>query len=327
MNMAPVSTNTSACPAALAAGLGELAALIGRHAQADGLCPTAIEGLSFFRSSRPSELVFGVYRPSLALLVQGAKRVEVGEDVHEYNASHYLLTSIDLPVASRVTLASPDTPYICFVLDLDARITADLLAETSLPQPAESDAGRGLAVARVCPPLLDAALRMVRLLDTPQDIRVLAPLLRREISYRLLTGDLGGRLRHIARHEGPTHQVRQAVEWLQTHFDHPLRIDQLAHSVNMSTSSLHHHFKAVTAMSPLQYQKQLRLQEARRLLLAGLADAGAAARQVGYESASQFSREYSRQYGAPPLRDVARLRGTPAAAAAGSPLALAGHAD
>jgi len=318
MPMAPASTNTASCPPALAAGLAELAALVNRHAGADGLHQTAIEGLSFFRSSQPSELAFCVYRPSLALLVQGAKRVEVGEDVYEYSASHYLLTSIDLPVASRVTLASPGTPYLCFVLDLDPRATAGLIAETGLPQPADTDAGRGLAVAQLCPPLLDAALRMARLLDAPQDIQVLAPLLRREIIYRLLTGALGGRLRHIARHEGPTHQVRQAIEWLQAHFDRPLRIEQLAHTVNMSTSSLHHHFKAVTAMSPLQYQKQLRLQEARRLLLAGLADAGAAARQVGYESASQFSREYSRQYGAPPRRDVARLRG-----ASAEPLALA----
>ncbi|MDM9561580.1 AraC family transcriptional regulator [Bordetella petrii] len=318
--MAPISTTAPARAAASAADLDGLAALVARHAREDGLFQTAIEGLQFFRSSQPSELCFAVYRPSLALLVQGAKRVEVGEDVYEYNASHYLLTSIDLPVASRITLASPGTPYLCFLLDLDPRGVADLLLETRLPPPVDAAPGRALSVARLDAPLLDAALRLARLLDVPDDIAVLAPLVRREIVYRLLTGELGGRLRHIARDEGPAHQVRQAIEWLKAHFDRPLRIEQLAQSVNMSTSSLHHHFKAVTAMSPLQYQKQLRLQEARRLLLAGLADAGTAARQVGYESASQFSREYSRQYGAPPLRDVARLRGGAA------PLALAGGA-
>lgn len=325
--MVPATQISASVPPALTSGLGELAALINRHAPADGLHPSGIEGLSFFRSSRPSELSFAVYRPSLALLVQGAKRVEIGEDVYEYSASDYLLTSVDLPVATRITLASQDTPYLCFVLDLDPRDTASLIAETELAAPADTTAGRGLAVARLSPPLLDAALRMARLLDTAQDIPVLAPLLRREISYRLLTGELGGRLRHICRNEGPAHQVRQAIAWLRTHYDQPLRVEQLAQAVNMSTSSLHHHFKAVTALSPLQYQKQLRLQEARRLLLAGLADAGAAARQVGYESASQFSREYSRQYGAPPLRDVARLRGLPAAVAGQAQLAVAGGND
>ncbi|MCD0504785.1 AraC family transcriptional regulator, partial [Bordetella petrii] len=304
--MAPASHLAPATPSVPLAGLDGLAALVNRHAPRDGLFATAIPELSFFRSSLPSELVVGVYRPSLAILVQGAKRVEVGEDVYEYSASHYLLTSVDLPVASRITLATPDTPYLCFVLDLDPQATADLQADTGLPPPPEADAGRGLAVARLSPPLLDAALRLTRLLDTPADIPVLAPLIRREICYRLLTGELGARLRHIARNEGPSHQVRQAIAWLQTHFNRPLRIEHLAQTVNMSTSSLHHHFKAVTAMSPLQYQKQIRLQEARRLLLAGVTDAGAAARQVGYESASQFSREYSRLYGAPPLRDVAR---------------------
>ncbi|WP_459618237.1 AraC family transcriptional regulator [Bordetella sp. 2513F-2] len=306
------STLTPPALAALAALQPEqaaLAALLSRHAPQDGLHTTAVPGMQFYRWSKPTETFFSVYRPSLAILAQGAKRVELGDEVYQYNTADYLLTSVDLPVASRVTLASSGTPYLCFSLDLDTRRIAELISQLGPPR-AEAPLAdrRGLATARLERGLLQAVLRLAELLDTPADIPILAPLIEREIHYRLLTGPLGPRLRHIVLQGGPSHQISRAIEWLKQHYAQPLRIDHLAQLVNMSPSSLHHHFKSVTAMSPLQYQKQLRLHEARRLMLAEMLDAGAAAHRVGYESASQFSREYSRLYGAPPLRDVSRLR-------------------
>ncbi|WP_057056544.1 AraC family transcriptional regulator, partial [Bordetella pertussis] len=300
----------------------ELASLIERHTPADGSTATALPGLNFYRSSSPTELNVSFYRPSLALLAQGAKRVQLGDDVYEYDTSHYLLTSFDLPVASRVTLATPGTPYLCFALDLDPHRIAGLISELGAP-PAGQPLRRGLTLARLTEPLLDAVLRLARLLDTPADIPVLAPLIEREIHYRLLSGPMGGRLRHIARAEGTALQIARAIDWLRRHYAQPLRVEHLATTVNMSVSSLHHHFKAVTALSPLQYQKQLRLHEAHRLMVAETLDAGAAAHRVGYESASQFSREYSRLCGAPPLRDAARLRGTAPADAQSPGLARA----
>ncbi|WP_144634114.1 AraC family transcriptional regulator [Bordetella genomosp. 13] len=289
--------------------LQELAAVIARHTPDDGSYATAVPGLTFHRASAPAEKTHGVYRPALGVLAQGAKRVELGNEVHEYTPARYLLTSVDLPIASRVTLASSGTPYLSMALDLDTQRIADLMTQMGDAGRAEgAQAPRGMATAPMEQDLAEPLLRLARLLDTPDDIPVLAPLVEREIHYRLLKGELGHRLCHIVMDCGAMNQISRAIDWLKRNYCAPLRIEDLAQRVNMSASSLHHHFKSLTAMSPLQYQKQLRLHEARRLMLADMLDAGTAAHRVGYESASQFSREYSRLYGAPPLRDVGRLR-------------------
>jgi AraC-like DNA-binding protein len=302
--------------ASIAALRGELAATIQRCTPREGLHTTAIAGLTLFRATGPTEPSHGMYKPALVVVAQGAKRALLGDEAFHYDEAHCLLTSVDLPCVSQVVRASREQPYLCFALALQPQRIAELIADNGVPDVApQTAAPRGMAVNLVSEPLLDAVLRLTRLLESPRDIDVLAPLVEREILYRLLTGEQGARLRRIAANAGPARQIARAIDWLKQHFAEALRIDELASSLHMSASSLHHHFKAVTAMSPLQYQKQLRLHEARRLMLAELIDAASAARRVGYESASQFSREYSRFYGAPPLRDVAQLRGQLEAAA------------
>ena len=284
----------------------DLAALVERLTGKDGDHSTSVPGLSLFRSSHPTGPVCGLYTSALTLVAQGGKQLMLAGERYRYDQANYLVTSIDLPVLSNVLEASPESPCLCVVLRLDAVRIAEMMAG-ELPPP-NAAPGRGMSVSPLTDDLLDAMLRMVRLLDAPADIPVLAPLIEREVMYRLLIGEQGMRLRQIAMNGSQTQQISRAVEWLKQHFHLPLRIQELAQTVNMSVSSLHHHFKAITAMSPLQYQKLLRLQEARRLLLTEQCDAAHAAHRVGYESPSQFSREYSRFYGAPPLRDVAQLR-------------------
>ena len=298
----------------------ELAAIIDRSTGTDGHHPTALPALNFFRAGMPGTQVCAMYEPGLALVAQGAKQVLLGEETYRYDQANYLVTSIDLPVSSQVVDASPERPYLCAMLRFDARAIAELLAATDLPASSAATA-RGIAVSPLSEELLDTVLRLVRLLDTPGDLPVLAPLIERELLYRLLTSEQGPRLRHVATVGSRSHQISHAIDWLKNHYHEPLRIDVLAGTVNMSSSSLHHHFRAITAMSPLQYQKQLRLQEARRLLLAGQCDVASAAHRVGYESPSQFSREYSRLFGSPPLRDVEQLR---RAGRAGEAVSLAG---
>ncbi|WP_299453588.1 AraC family transcriptional regulator [uncultured Pigmentiphaga sp.] len=297
--------------ASLEALRAELAERIAALVPGDGMHETAYPGLIVARFSAPSALDCGQYWPSLTIAAQGAKQVHLGDDVYEYDASHYLVSAFDLPVQARITQATPQSPYLCLALDLDALRISELVSEADLPTAPEAGPVRGIAVGSVNTKVLEPALRLVRLLDEPRDLRVLGPLVEREMLYRLLTGELGPRLRRIVLPGGPAQQIARAIEWIKRHFASPLRIENLAQAVNMSPSSLHHHFKAVTAMSPLQYQKQVRLREARRLMLAEHLDAGAAAHRVGYESASQFSREYSRLFGLPPVRDIARLRGSP----------------
>jgi AraC-like DNA-binding protein len=292
----------------------ELASIIARFATDDGDFPTAIDNLSLFRRCSPTQPLHSAYRPGFAIVAQGAKRLTVGTDVYRYGAGHYILTSLDLPVVSHVTEASAETPYLCFGLAIDSERLSDLLARISMPRPTAAASGmRGLAVNIASPELLDASLRLLRLLDRPQDIAAMAPLIEQEILYRLLTGPDGPRLLQIASAESQSNKVARAVGWIRVNFAEPLRIEDLADLVNMSVSSLHHHFKAVTAMTPMQYQKQLRLQEARRLMLVDRLDVGTAGHRVGYQSPSQFSREYSRLYGMSPLRDVEGMR-TPIAA-------------
>jgi AraC-like DNA-binding protein len=286
----------------------ELAAIIARCAPGDGSFATAIPSLTVHRSTRCTEPTHTVYSPALTLLAQGAKRVLLGDEVFEYDDANYLVTSVDLPVTSRVTLASPDTPYLCVAWSIDPHAAAALIAEAELRAPSATRPERAMGVSAIEPVLMDAVLRLARLLDTPRDIAILAPVIEREILYRLLTGAQAARLWQIAAAESQSQQIARAIDWLKANFSGPLRIETLAQAVHMSASSLHHHFKAITGLSPLQYQKQLRLREARRLMMTDDVDAAAAARRVGYESASQFSREYHRLFGAPPVRDVTRLR-------------------
>ncbi|RII27646.1 MAG: AraC family transcriptional regulator [Geobacter sp.] len=269
---------------------------------------TAIPGLSLFRREEPTEPITGMYEPSICMIAQGAKRVLLGDDTFVYDAHHYLITSVHLPTVVQIIEASREKPYLGLRLKFDLREISQLMADSSLPSPRTLQSSRGMATGEVTLPLLTAFQRLIDLLDEQQDIPILAPVIQREIIYRLLVGDQGERLRQIAAAGSQSHQIARAIDWLKTNFTQPLRIDDLAAQARMSSSTFHHHFRTMTALSPLQYQKQLRLQEARRLMLAERLDAANAAFQVGYESPSQFSREYSRLFGAPPLRDISNLR-------------------
>jgi AraC-like DNA-binding protein len=287
---------------------GELAALLDRRTGTDGGHETAIPQLKFWRFSNPTEPAQVVQQPAVYVVVQGRKQVTVGDETFTYDPSQYLAVSLELPVVARVLEATPEVPYLCMTLNVDARELAALLVETGLPTPRDDHDGRGLFISPLEPALLEGLLRLVRLLDTPRDIPVLAPLILRELHYRLLHGNQQGRLAEIAIGDGRLRRVAGAIAWIKQHFTQPLQIEALAKQVNMSPSALHSHFKAVAAMSPIQYQKRLRLEEARRRLLAGGASAEAVAFEVGYASPSQFSREYARLFGQPPRRDAERIR-------------------
>jgi AraC-like DNA-binding protein len=269
---------------------------------------TGIPGLSLHKRDEPTPPVSIMYEPRICVIAQGAKRVLLGDETYVYDPQHFLITSVDLPTAVQVINASRQKPYLGLVLRLDQREMSQLMVDSNLPPPRPQQSSRGMATGEVTLQLLTAFQRLIDLLDEPKDIPILAPIIEREISYRLLVSDQGARLRQIASAGSQSQQIARAIHWLKDNFTQPLRIDDLAAQVNMSTSTFHHHFRAVTAMSPLQYQKWLRLNEARRLLLAENQDATTAAFQVGYESPSQFSREYSRMFGAPPLRDITNLR-------------------
>lgn len=225
-----------------------------------------------------------------------------------YDASHYLFAGLHLPVVAQVIEASHEKPYLGLKLTFDYRDISQLMADSQLPPPRNQKTDRGMATGKLTAPLVNAFQRLVDLLDEEQDIPILAPVIQREIYYRLLVGDQGGRLRQLAAMGSQSQQVARAISWLRENFSQPLRVNELAEMANMGTSTFHHHFRSMTALSPLQYQKQLRLQEARNLMLSERLDAATAAFQVGYESPSQFSREYNRMFGAPPVRDISNLR-------------------
>jgi AraC-like DNA-binding protein len=269
---------------------------------------TAIPGLSLYRRDAPTQPTSSMQEPSICLIAQGAKRVLLGDDTYVFDVHHFLITSVDLPTVVQVIQASREKPYLSLLLQLDQREMAQLMVDSNLPPPRAQQSSRGMAIGEVTLPLLSACQRLIDMLAAPQDIPILAPLIQREILYRLLVGEQGARLRQIASAGSQSHQIARAIDWLKRHYTLPLRIDDLAAQVHMSPSTFHHHFRALTAMSPLQYQKWLRLNEARRLMLTERLDAATAAFQVGYESPSQFSREYSRVFGAPPLRDITYLR-------------------
>jgi AraC-like DNA-binding protein len=285
----------------------ELAERIARAIQEDGTVEP-LKGLLLNRSSTPTEQLHGVSRPSFCVIAQGSKEVLLGDSRYRYDPAHYLLATVELPVVGRVIEASVDRPYLSFRLVLDPALVGSAMVEAGHLSARTRGDARALDVSPLDAELLDATVRLMRLLDSPAEERILRPLITREIVYRLLIGDQGSRLRHLALLGGHPDRIADAVERLRRKFNQPLRIDSLAQELGMSVSGFHHHFKAVTAMSPLQFQKQLRLQEARRILLGENLDAASAGSRVGYDDASQFSREYKRLFGYPPMRDVERLR-------------------
>lgn len=268
---------------------------------------TDISALSFFRHDGPTEPISYVYEPSICLVARGAKRVLLGEDIYVYDEYHYLITSVDLPVIVQVTEASKESPLLGLSLKINLKEVAQLMLDSNLPSQNVRKSQRGMAVSQVSLPMLNAIQRLIDLLDEPEGIPILAPLAQREILYRLLTGEQGPRLRELAAAGGHSQPIARAINWLRQNFNESFRVEELSSLVGMSTSSFHHHFRALTAMSPLQFQKWLRLHTARQLMLTERMDAGDAAFEVGYESPSQFSREYNRLFGAPPLRDIKRL--------------------
>jgi AraC-like DNA-binding protein len=285
----------------------ELAALIERFAVAEGTNPTAVPGLALFRSTGVGAPIHGAYEPAFCVIAQGSKRVMLGEELFVYDASSHLVVSQNLPVTGQVLDATPEAPYLALRLDIDPATIATLMLEAQHLKPPKG-AARGIFTGESSIELLEAVMRLLRLLDASEDVPALAPLVVREIYYRLLKAENGWRLGQLAVAGSHSQRIGRAIAWLREHSTAPLKLEDMARAAHMSVSSLHHHFKAVTAMSPLQYQKQLRLQEARRLLFSDMVDAAEAGYKVGYESPSQFSREYSRMFGAPPARDVRRFR-------------------
>jgi AraC-like DNA-binding protein len=294
-----------------ASGLDEMTALMTRFTSTDGIHPTAVPRLWLSRFGQAGEPMPAVYPPSLCVIAQGSKVLMLGDERYVYDRSRFIVASVDLPLTGQVLEAAPDKPYLCVMLELDPKEVASMLldvdAAESAPARAERATARGLFLSQAGPVFIESVLRLLRLLATPEDIRALAPLAEREILYRLLKSDEGWRLRQIAAGHGQARRIAKAIAWLRTHFHEGLRVEALAEEANMSVSSFHAHFKSVTAMSPLQYQKQLRLQEARRLLLTDTVDAATAGHRVGYESPSQFSREYRRAFGVPPATDMRNL--------------------
>ncbi len=269
---------------------------------------TRVPGLSLYRKTAPTEPGSGMYEPSVCLVAQGAKLVQLGNETLVYDEKHYLITSMHLPTVVQVTSASPGKPYLGLSLRLDRKNIAQLMLDDNLPASRIRVSARGMATGIITEAMLDAFNRLIDLLREPESIPVLSPLIQREIMYRLLTGDQGARLRQVAVTGSHSHQIAQAIDWLNVHFNKPLVVSELAGISGMSASTFHHHFREMTAMSPLQYQKWLRLHEARRLMLAERLDASSAAFEVGYESPSQFSREYTRHFGVPPRKDVNTIR-------------------
>jgi AraC-like DNA-binding protein len=302
MNTPRIST-----PDDLTASRHALAERISRWTENNDRLQTAIPGLGLRRYKSPTDPASYLHDPSICLVAQGAKRVLLGDEEYVYDANNYLITSVGLPVVAHVTEASKDVPLLGLIMKLDLRVVSQLLVDSDLPVHRVQQSTRGMAVSEVTPSLFNAFIRLIDLLDEPTDIPILSPLLQKEIVYRLLVGGQGMHLRQIARTGSHGHQVTKALDWLKENYSEPLRVDELASRAGMSASTFHHHFRSLTAMSPLQFQKWMRLHEARRLMLSENKDATTAAFLVGYESPSQFNREYKRKFGAPPLRDIKNL--------------------
>lgn len=268
----------------------------------------AFPGFRLSRASNPTEPFQSVFPPSFCFVAQGSKRALLGEEVFRYDPEHYMIYTVDLPLVFQVEEASEERPYLGFQLDFEPALVASVIMESGISIKKGEARAKAMNVSSVDADLLDAVVRLVRLVATPAERKVLAPLIIREIVYRLLIGGQGARLSHILASGGDTRRISKAIGHLREHFDQQLKMDEIARELGMSVSGFHHHFKSVTSMSPLQFQKHLRLQEARRLMLGEDLDAASAGFRVGYEDPSHFSREYKRHFGAPPHGDIASLR-------------------
>lgn len=288
--------------------IGELARAIASTAQNDGDYLTAIPGLSLHRRQAPTEPLHCIFNLGLGVIAQGDKQALLGEEVITYGPGQSMLTSIELPVISQVMRATPEEPLLGLMLTLDAQEIVAIAAGMELPAPARQMPYRPISIETLDARLLADLVRLVDLIDQPTLLPVLAPLIRHEIIVRLLAGPHGAQLQHLVSDGSPSQQIVKAVAWLKQNFARPMQVDELAAHVYMSPSTFRQHFRSITGTSPVQYQKQLRLQQARQLMLNQSVDASSASGLVGYESASQFSREYSRLFGAPPQQDVRRLR-------------------
>ena len=285
----------------------ELVERIAHALSEDGILDV-FPGFRLARSSKPTEPIHAVYQPAFCFVAQGCKQAMLGEEVFRYDPGTYLIYTVDLPLVFQVEDASKERPYLGFRLDLDPALVASVMVESGM-EPKKGDARlKAMAVNPMDANLLDAALRLVRLMDTPAESKMIAPLITKEIIFRLLAAGQGARLSHLLTSTGDTRRISKAIGYLRENYDQPLKMDDIAHELGMSVSGFHHHFKSVTAMSPLQFQKQIRLQEARRLMLGEDLDAASAGFRVGYEDPAYFSREYKKLFGAPPQRDIAQLR-------------------
>jgi len=286
----------------------ELARKIAARAQLLGENPTAVSGLALYRREQTTPCFHATYEPSLSVFVQGKKRVNLGGTEYLCDGSSFLLSSIDVPAVGQIVEASKKVPLLSMFLRLDMPTVREVISREDLPDSPTSVQSRGIAVGETTVGLLDACTRLIDLLDTPEDVPFLSHLIQREIVYRILRTPQGERLRSIATTGDLSHRTARAIAWLKENYARPLRMEELADVARMGVSTLHHQFRGLTAMSPLQYQKQLRLQTARQRMLMDGIDATSAAYEVGYESVSQFNREYSRFFGQPPMRDVKALR-------------------
>jgi AraC-like DNA-binding protein len=297
-------------PEALSAATQALAKSIDEWAEDANQIDTAIPGLRLSRWETPTEPTSYTLNASICLIAQGAKQVMLGEEVYVYDATRYLISSVDLPVVANIIEATREKPYLGVILELELQEISHLIVDSGLPMNRSHQAQKGMAVGQLSLSLLNAFQRLMDLLHENENIQILAPLVKREIFFRLLTTDQGPRLQQIVASGSHSHQVSRAIDWLKNNYTHPLRVNELASYTGMSKSAFHNHFREMTSMTPLQFQKRLRLNEARRLMLTENLDALTATFEVGYESPSQFSREYSRLFGAPPLRDIKNLRQT-----------------
>ncbi|MCS0062411.1 AraC family transcriptional regulator [Vibrio parahaemolyticus] len=286
----------------------KLAKLIGRWTGDANQYDTPISGLRFSRWTTPTPPTSYTHNPSICLIAQGRKRVLLGEESFIYDANHFLISSVDLPIIANIIEASEEQPYLGLIMELDLPEISQLIVDSELAFTQSKEAQKGIAVGELSESLLDAFVRLAELLDEGQNIKILAPIIKREIFYRLLMSKQGTRLHQIVTAGSHSHQIAKAIDWLKNNFVKPLSVGDLASYTGMSKSSFYTHFRSMTSMTPLQFQKKLRLSEARRLMLTENLDAMAATFKVGYESPSQFSREYSRLFGAPPSKDIKSLR-------------------
>ncbi|CAI2335673.1 helix-turn-helix domain-containing protein [Vibrio parahaemolyticus] len=286
----------------------KLAKLIDRWTGDANQYDTPISGLRFSRWTTPTPPTSYTHNPSICLIAQGRKRVLLGEESFIYDANHFLISSVDLPIIANIIEASEEQPYLGLIMELDLTEISQLIIDSELAFTQAKEAQKGIAVGELSESLLDAFVRLAELLDEGQNIKILAPIIKREIFYRLLMSEQGTRLHQIVTAGSHSHQIAKAIDWLKNNFVKPLSVGDLASYTGMSKSSFYTHFRSMTSMTPLQFQKKLRLSEARRLMLTENLDAMAATFKVGYESPSQFSREYSRLFGAPPSKDIKSLR-------------------